>query len=271
MIQRKMLKELVISTLNPLLSPMRPGNIAMFHLGRCGSTVLSSLLDQHRSVYWASEFYSTVFKKWEKANDGNEIAGEMPADAIDLLKANMRKAFHRYYGFEIKPFHFQLIAYEPEFFMENLEKLGFAYFIHLDRKNRLRKIVSSLRAHEDKKSYHQSGKAKLKKVRVDVDHIVIDFNAKSLLEFLSDYDLQYSSVKSLLAPKKPLNLSYEDDIQEDPMIGYKKICDYIGLKPKDVTINLSRTNPFPVREMIENINEVERVLSGTEYEWMLND
>lgn len=266
-----MLKELFKSTLNPLMSPLRPGNIAMFHIGRCGSTVLSSLLSQHKNVYWASEFYSSVFTKWEQDNKGNEVVGEMPADAIKLLKTNMFNAYHRYYGFEIKPFHFQLIGYSPESFLDNLEKLGYAYFIHLDRKNRLRKIVSSLIAHEDKMKYHQNGKAKLKKVYIDVEKVVIDFDAKPLLTFLSDFDEQVASVEKLLEKKNPLNLTYEDDIQDDPRIGYRKICDFINLKPKDVKVNLSRTNPFPVRDMIENIDELEQVLMGTPYEWMLNE
>ena len=270
---RSEIKEAVSFSLNPILSPFRPGNIAMFHIGRCGSTVLSSLLTQHRNIFWASEFYSSVFKEWEQSNDGLEVVGEMPADAIDLLKRNMRKALHRYYGFEMKPFHHQLIKYTPESFLENLDKLGFTYYIHLDRKNRLRKIVSSLIAHGDKMSYHQEGKAKakLKQVHINVDKVDIDFDSKSLLSYLADYDRQVVSVGQMLETKNCLNLTYEDDIQEDPRVGSRKICNFIGVKPKEVTVSLSRTNPFPVRNMIENIGEVEDALRGTEYEWMLND
>jgi hypothetical protein len=268
-----MIKAKVKSAVSPLLSNMRPGNIAMFHIGRCGSTVLASLLSQHKNIYWASEFYSRVFKTWELSNEGEEVVGEMPADAIDLLKKDMLEALHRYYGFEIKPFHFPLIAYTPDRFLKELEKMNYAYFIHLDRKNRLRKILSSLIAHEDKLRYHQEGKAKakLKQVHVNVDRIVIDFNAKPLLTFLQDYDMQVKAMHELLKDKDCLSLTYENDIQEDPRIGYRKICDYIGLKPKDVKVKLSRTNPFPVRTMIENIGEVEDLLKGTEYEWMLNE
>ena len=268
-----MKKERVGSLLSPLLSPLRPGNIAMFHIGRCGSTVLSSLLTQHRNIFWASEFYTSVFKEWEQSNDGVEVVGEMPANAIDLLKRNMRKALHRYYGFEMKPFHHQLIGYTPESFLENLDKLGFTYYIHLDRKNRLRKIVSSLIAHGDNMRYHQEEKvrAKLKQVVVNVDKIDIDFDSKPLLTFLTDYDSQVVSMGKMLEKKNCLNLTYEEDIQEDPRVGYRKICNFIEIKPKNVTVSLTRTNPFPVRNMIENIGEVEDALRGTKYEWMLND
>jgi len=271
--EKSKFKEIAISSLNTVLSPFRPGNIAMYHIGRCGSTVLSSLLNQHNNIYWASEFYSGVFKKWEHSSNGEEVAGKMPADAIDLLKGNMRKAMHRYYGFEMKPFHHQLIGYSEEAFLKSLDGLGFTYYIHLDRKNRLRKIVSSLIAHEDKMRYHQEGKAKakLKQVYVNVDLIAIDFDSKPLLTFLEDYDNQVLSVAKMLEPKNCLTLTYEDDIQEDPRVGYRKICGHIGIKAKDVVVKLSRTNPFPVRNMIVNIEEVEEVLSGTNYEWMQNE
>jgi len=266
-----MIKDIAKRTLYPVLKPFRPANICMLHIGRCGSTVLSSMLSQHKQMYWASEFYATIFHKWEKGSKGEELPGDMPDDAVSLLKGDMRKALHRYYGFEIKPFHFQLIGYSQESFFHILENLKYTHFIHLDRRNRLRKIVSSLIAHENNMIFHQKGKtaAKLKQVSIDVNSISIDYQCKSLYSFLSDYDQQVLAVKEMLEEKNSLSLSYEDDIQEDPRIGYQKICDFIGLKSKEVSVKLSRTNPFPVKDMIKNFNEVEAVLKGTVYEWML--
>ena len=157
--------------------------------------------------------------------------------------------------------------------MESLDNLGYKHFIHLDRKNRMRKIISSLIAHEDKRRYHQSGNggAKLKQVFVDVNRVEIDFTSKTLIEYLSDYDRQTSEIKSLLKDRNHLSLTYEDDIQEDPWRGYQQICDFIGMKPKNVTIKLKRTNPFPVKDMIANLEEVQLALKDSEYEWMLYD
>ena len=157
--------------------------------------------------------------------------------------------------------------------MEHLEKLGFSHYILLDRRNRLRKIVSSVIAHNNRMRYHVSSetRTKLKQVFIDINNVSIDFDSKPLLSFLSDYDSQVSSITDMLKEKNFLSLTYEDDIQDDPKVGYRQICDFIGLTPKDVKIELSRTNPFPVREMIENFEEVESLLKGTEYEWMLYD
>lgn len=246
----------------------------MFHIGRCGSTALASLLKQHKNMVWASEFYvHRVFMDWKRNNDGQEIKGEMPGDAIELLKDSMKDALHRSYGFEIKPFHFQLIGYSMETFVASLEELGFTHYIILDRKNRLRKIVSSAIAHADKIKYHQGAqaKAKLKQIHLNVEKIEIDYDSKPLLDFLSDYDRQFTSLARLLQPKNYLGLTYEDDVQDDPRLGYRRICEYTGMRSKDISVQLSRTNPFPLKDMIENFEEVESLLQGTAYEWMLYD
>ena len=250
---------------------MRPGNIAMFHIGRCGSTVLTSLLKQHSKVFWASELYEPIFKEWRRKTQENVITGEMPDDAILILQKSMKKAFHRYYGFEIKPFHFRLIDYSKESYIEHLDRLGFSHFIILDRENRLRKIISSMIAHEDRTRFHMKGKtkSKLKQIYIDVDKVTIDYDQKPLLSFLEDYENEMSSLKEILEKKNCLCLTYEKDVQDDPRLGYRKICDFLNIKPKDVTIDLSRTNPFQVREMIENFQNVNDMLKDTKYEWML--
>lgn len=268
-----MIKETVKNVLRPVLTPLRPANMVMFHIGRCGSTVLSTLLRQHKNMFWASEYYVQVFRDWERANGGQEIKGEMPEDAIEMLKKSMRHAMHRYYGFEIKPFHFQLIDYSMESFVDKLDGLGFRHYIILDRKNRLRKIVSSALAHADRVKYHQGKEAgaKLKQIHLNVDRIEIDYASKSLLQFLSDYDEQFVSLKNLLESRNYLSLTYEEDVQEDPRVGYRRICEYTGMRSKDISAQLSRTNPFPVKDMIANFEEVEAVLKGTDYQWMLYD
>jgi LPS sulfotransferase NodH len=245
----------------------------MFHIGRCGSTVLGQLLDQHPHIRWAGEFFSPIFTEWKNRNNGVETVGEMPGDAIDLLQRSIKRAQQPYYGFEIKPFHFRLIDYSPESFVQHLDSLGFMYFILLDRRNRLRKIVSSIIAHQSGNRYHitRDTKAQLTRIHINVDEVKIDYTSKSLLEFLSDYDKQMHALETLLQGRRSLYLTYEEDIQADPRIAYLRICDFLGVPPVNVSVKLSRTNPFPVRDMIGNIEEVEDALRGTPYEWMLDD
>ena len=262
----------LLAPLDPWLASSRPGNVVMFHIGRCGSTVVGEQLKRHPKVRWAGELYSPIFLRWQRRNGGVETVGEMPADGIDILRRNMRLALHRFYGFEVKPFHFRLIGYSPESFVHHLEALGFSHFILLDRKNRLRKIVSSVIAHQEGAKYHirRSAKARKTGAYLNVEEVRIDFEAKPLLQYLVDYDHQVETLNTLLQGKKLLKLTYEEDVREDPRKAYSRICEFLDLQPTNASVALSRTNPFPVREMIENVEEVEAVLRGTSYEWMLN-
>ena len=269
----KLVTRIALSSLNAVLGPFRPGNIFMIHLGRTGSTVLADLLSQHPRIFWGSELYYDIFREWERNNNGREVIEEMTEDPIKYLQDDMKRAFHRYYGFEIKPFHLKLIGYSPESYLQVLEQNDFQYFIILNRKNRMRKVISSMIGHSDKKRYHMQSneKSSVKKIHIDVNSIQIDFESKSLIEFLEDYDRQMDQFDHLLKGKKVLRLSYEEHIQEDPIVAYKKICEFLDLKPIPVKVRLSRTNPFPVREMIENIDEVESVLKDSPYMWMINE
>lgn len=268
-----MIKRFAKKILPPLLTPLRPGNVVMFHIGRCGSTVISLLLKQHRRIHWASELYVPIFLEWQRKNAGIEAVEEMPEDAIDILRRNMRLALHRFYGFEIKPFHLRLIGYSTESFVHHLDSLGFTHFILLDRKNRLRKIVSSIFAHQDGEEYHVECNTKEQKTRVyiNVDEVRIDFDAKPLVDYLWDYENQVHKLDALLEGRRFLKLTYEEDVRANPKRAYSSICEFLGLQPANASVMLSMTNPFPVRDMIKNIEEVEETLCGTSYEWMLSD
>ncbi|MCX6973238.1 MAG: hypothetical protein NTZ94_02865, partial [Verrucomicrobia bacterium] len=61
----------------------------------------------------------------------------------------------------------------------------------------------------------------------------------------------------------------ENDIENDPLKAYSKICEFIGVKATKPTISLSKTTPFSIRDLIENFDEVASCLANTPYEWML--
>lgn len=261
----------LLNLATPLLSPMRPGNAVMFHVGRCGSTVVGKMLNQHPKIHWASELYPRVFDEWRRSNAGVETVGQMPQDAIAYLKNDMRFALHRFYGFEMKPFHFHLVGYSEEAFLDHLKTLGFSHYIHLDRKNRLRKIISSVVAHQTRYHLKHGAKPQLTKVHLDIHDLKIDFDRKPLIEYLSDYDRDMHKLETLLKDRNTLHLTYEDDIQEDPQKAYAKICGFFGIPTARASAKLARTNPFPLKDMVENYKEVEQALTRTPYEWMLEE
>ncbi|MBF2096951.1 MAG: hypothetical protein IGQ88_01045 [Gloeomargaritaceae cyanobacterium C42_A2020_066] len=255
-----------------LLSQFRPANVAMFHIGRCGSTVVGQLLQQHSQIYWGKEIYEPLFQKLRSAGRNPSELGENPKYALKLLREQMLAAGRRIYGVEIKPFHLTLLGYSPESFIHQLHILGFTHYIILDRRNRLRKILSSLKAQTSGKYHVRSGhQAGVMKIRVGVESVTIDYASKPLLELLAGYEEQMATLRKLLDGEKRLDLSYEDHVEHDPKIAYQYICGFLGVKPEDPIIKLSKTNPFTPSESIENLDEVSAALKGTPYEWMLVD
>ena len=97
----------------------------------------------------------------------------------------MGRAGWNSYGFEVKFFHLELTHTALEDYIASLDSLGFADYILLERRNTLRKIVSSVVAHERAEFYRASGGAAQRNpVSLDVDAIQIDRNSKPLIDFL---------------------------------------------------------------------------------------
>lgn len=51
-------------------SLIRERNVVMFHCGRCGSSVVGGLLNQHTKVRWAGEIFENVRYKYGKESWG---------------------------------------------------------------------------------------------------------------------------------------------------------------------------------------------------------
>ena len=257
--------------LGPVLSSQRIGNVVMFHVGRSGSGVLGGMLHQHSSIYWEGELYQRHVTAQEQAT-GRPFSRGDHDQAIELLRKRMTRAGHRYFGCEVKFFHLDLFGMELEPYVKALDELEFTRFIILERKNHLRKIVSSVIAKETG-SYHKvvSAESKLTSVRLDVERIVIDRTAKPLIEFLRDYAARFEQLRTLLKRRDVLSLTYEDDIMDDPRRAYERVCAFLNVPPVDPEPRYGRSNPYKLSELIINFDEVGAALVGTAYAWMLND
>lgn len=253
----------------PLLSPWRKGQVVMFHIGRSGSTVLTNLLEQQSNFFWDGEIYETYFWNYPYLS----VPKDLQLPTYKFIKPRLGRAGNGYYGFEVKFFHLRLVNETLAEFMDALEMLGFKDFIVLKRENLLRKIVSSLIAHQltDNSGYHQSvnTKATLKQIEIDVNNVPIDRESKPLLSFLEDYDACFSDLNQILLKKRTLHLTYEADIASDPRIGYERICNFLNIPAQSVKVQLGKTNPFPLHDIIVNFSEVEQTLQNTRFEWML--
>jgi LPS sulfotransferase NodH len=198
-----------------------------------------------------------------------------PLDRFDPLKhieSEIAKTDRSIFGLEIKPYHLRLLGCSKEKFLTHLAGIGFEHFIILDRENKLRKILSSLKAHQSGVFHLKPGTSpKLEKIHVDPQQIRIDRTSKPLLAFLQEYERDMQEFTDLLRKKSTLFLTYERDIERDPYIGYLKICNILNIRPRRKRIPLSKTTPFPIRDLVENHADLQATLRGTPYDWMLEE
>jgi hypothetical protein len=256
----------------PLTSNFRLGAAVMFHIGRCGSTVLADLLQQNRRICWDGEFYQGYCNLLESkgiALTPNSLRGESP---FALLHQHMLFSGARYYGFEIKFYNLRCYGIETQVFVDEIEKLGIERFILLERRNYLRKIVSSVVAEKAGKYHLRIGSnPEFVRVKIEVDELDLDYDRKSLLDHLRGFRDDVLNFQRIMNGRGFLKLTYEDDIMQDPMKTSIQVCEFLGISPAPAVIRYTRSTPFPLRDVVANFREVETALAGTEFAWMLND
>ena len=240
----------------------------MLHNGRCGSTVVGNLLSQNPNIHWASELYTPLFAKWKKEHPNRFPLLEQKTiveKPIEILKNSISETTKPYYGVAIKPVQLVLIGNSTANFLSQSFLLNFTYFILIRRKNWFRSIVSErISAKTDVWHFYGGDKAKLKKIHLPLN------KPKPLVERIENLERGMQEVETLLAGKNVLNLTYEDDIEQDPQKAYRSICKFVNMEETKASVTLSKTNPFPLKDIIENFAEVKAALHNTPYEWMPN-
>lgn len=282
---RAQLRQLVIDHTPGLVRSARRmlgrGNFVIFHVGRSGSTVLTSLINQHPRIYCDGElfhgYYGAHHRRME-ADGANtrfrwNTSSYFPSDPIGFVASRVPYGGLRaFYGFEAKFFHLRFNNLTLPAFLDAVQRLGFRYFVVLERRNSLRKVVSSVVAHGKRQFHVQSGqRVNLSRVVLDVNRVEIDSDSKPLLAYLEDYARNFEALRQLLAGHQMLWLTYEDDVLVNPLQAYNRCCDFFRLERGTPAVNLTRTNPFRLTEMLVNYDEVAAALAGTPFAWMLED
>ncbi|MGF1497365.1 MAG: hypothetical protein ACFB8W_11140 [Elainellaceae cyanobacterium] len=248
------------------LSPWRQGSIAMYHISRCGSTVLGNLLNQHPQVYWDGE---VLFKKREFDRHTYPRF-----NARAYLERQMVIAGNRFYGFEMKIHPNQLLPVvhtNLPSFVQLLLDMGISHHICLKRQNYLRVILSKEIAKRTRQWHIQKDSPRPTSIYLDTSSIPFGFTGQPqpLLDCLEKMDQAYRELDASLAGHPVLSLTYEDDIAKNPKDAYERCCQFIGIEPAEVDVAIRRTNPFALADLIENFAEVERLLAPTPYDWMV--
>lgn len=246
----------------------RVNNIAMFHAGRCGSSVLNDLLDQRADFHWRHEPFENMLPAYYRMASKNR--------AYHVIGNSMYKVNVPHFGCDIKYLPEQHLRPElanksPVEFVELLDNLGFNRFILLDRKNYLRQAVSTVIGGITGVWTSNDPAPKKTTAHIDPKRFVSYQKEMPLLDFFHSLSDTHSKFRSILQGRNILELNYETDILKDPLISYRKTCEFLEIEPIIVSVRLSKINPYPISGLIENFDEIVETLSGTEYEWMLHD
>ncbi len=237
---------------------LRSINFCLWHSGRCGSTVLTSLLNQHPKIYCAGELLENYSKRYKDLTDksGGWSEGKWH------IRRDMLKGGTKAFGFEMKIWHLDRLGVSVSEAMDFLSEIDFNRHVVLERQNYLRVIASGHVLRKTSRSYIKlESTPTLTKIYIDPEEL-----DSSICKF-SDF---YTELKMLLG-QDCLWLVYERDILKDPKIAFEKVTNFFGFDPVEATVRLKRINPYPLREIILNFDEISAHLKGTAYEWMLED
>ncbi|SDW99513.1 hypothetical protein [Thiocapsa roseopersicina] len=254
-------------------SPLRKGNVVLFHQARSGSSVLADLMGQHPEVMWGGEIF-------------HHFPGRRQ-EAVKKLKGRMLYAGRRFYGFDLQLYQLKPLGFELPDFIVQLKQLGFTHFAMLERRNLVRLVISALNARQSG-VWQKKGQSKpeFKGINIDLAAAMLQFletdqernvvhDARggfpvSLIGWLDYLQAGYDSLRTQLNHECMLSLEFERDIETDPTRAYRMFCDFLHITPAEVSPRLSRTTPFPLSEVVVNFSDLRSYLTATPYEWMLD-
>ena len=254
------------SSFNKINQSINQQNVILLHTGRCGSTVLGKTLHQHKKISWEGEIFQPYM------NSENNID-----NFLDVIKKSRQRKIAPISLFSIKhlkQLHLgeHCLNMDKRELIRSLNKLKGVKFILLERRNYLKRAVSAEVA-RNKKQWHvkRDDLNSIKKVHIEVNNFQTGHTFQPLLKLFDTMSQSYQNLCEELPEENTLKLTYEDDILEDPKIAYTKICSFLRLNENNAVVDLKKTNPFPLKELITNYKEVNDLLRGSEYEWMLKN
>lgn len=248
------------------------GHVAMLHTGRVGSTVVAKLLEQHPGIQWDGEVFE---RRLQRRGQRKPRRRDRLPPLLDIrARVGAAARAGRCYGFETKhqmDQHGFVHGLAVGALVDHLSRYGIDRFIEVRRENYLRQVVSTIRLRQTGKSHAKVGQqVEHPPIIIDPRSVPLGRRYVPLLERFLIFDDLHVETRQALAGRQALHLTYERDIEQDPLQAYRRICAFIELEPVAAEIKLRRTNDAPLVELIENYDEVADLLAGSRYEWMLS-
>lgn len=260
-------RALLYQVLGERISARRPGAVVTLHQHRCGSSVVGRMLGDHPDIAWAGEVLTQDMLRWARAHGTRE---GWTCDPEQLVRDRMQEAPWGWFGYEVTTHNMNRLGLSCDDAVAMLHAFGATRFVVQERRNHLRRYISSRIAAAAKNWQNKAKKRTPSRIYLDPRDAGMDDESGPLLERLHADTASLQHMLRLTEPYDRLHLVYEDHVEQDPRVAYRMVCEHLGLTPQQVAPPLVRENPFPVRDMLLNYDEVAATLDGTPYEWMLH-
>jgi len=244
--------------------------VAMFHIGRCGSTVIADMLGRQPNFRSIGEIY-TAYRgnrlDQQSATPGNYTAAKL-AQASAAIKNRGTVLF------EVKFLPTLDMTFFPggmECFLETIGGMGVTKAIVLSRRNLLRRLVSTAISVKRKAYQKRAGET------VNIPTVSLPLSGTylgatgTIVQIFDMIDREYDALRDVLDRHgmAALALEYEADIQDNPGLAVTKTCHFLGLEPVDVSPEFQRINNKGLADILSNYAAVSEILNGTKFEGML--
>jgi hypothetical protein len=237
----------VVGALSSYLLPRTPREkFVIFGQGRCGSTLLTTLLDSHPDIRCEDELLSMRY--WQ------------PLTRLARYK-NLAQRKSKVFGFHLKPWHIERV-YERSLldFCLKMDKQGYN-FIHLKRRNIFLQSLSQAKLHLY--GIVQSNSSP----RTDKKEFYVD---PKLVIFLMEEKELIAKGEALIIPQlsKPVfEVTYEDDLWNSDVqkATTAKLFSHLGLKAFESSTPLKKVSPRDWRLGVENAEKIEAEVRKTPY------
>lgn len=249
-----------------LISSRRAGAVATLHQHRCGSSVVGKMLAKHPEISWRGETLTRNMLRWERKHGSRR---GWTCDPARIIRKDMRQMPWGWFGCEVTAHNLNRLHLDCGQIIDTLCALGFSRFIVQERRNHLRRYISSRIGARSRSWENKKVKHKPTPIYLDPNAAGMDDESGRLIDRLRIDTESIQEMVRLTEEYNPLHLVYEDHIEQDPRVAYHMICEHLDLEPQEVTPKLVRENSFPVQDMLQNYDEVADVLRHTEFEWML--
>jgi LPS sulfotransferase NodH len=248
---KKSYRQIVTYTASLLKTPQEPKRkFVLFFRPRAGSNLLCNLLNSHPEVFCDGEIFGVGY------------VGKVRFPNF-YLKGRYAIAKKEVYGFKININQIRNLG-EAQTFFSDFHQQGWK-IIYIRRNNSLRQAVSFLIAQQRNEWVGTPKNTLTGKLPV---------NPNELVSKIERIEQAIQKEQELLAPFSPLNIIYEDELLSagQHQTTLDRNFDFLGIDSVPVKSNMAKTAfSNDLTDIIENYDEVEKIISQTPYAHFLEE